>query len=402
VTRLLLASLLPWFGCTARALEIPQDGGGASDGGFDRSGDLGAGDLSPFAGCTSQVPSQPTSWQTATIPTEFETDAYPAHRVRGDESGAVVVGTNQGLWTTADDGQTFTMFDAQDTFAEVAYGGGRFIALPYSDFEEVDQSYTSTDHGQTWSKFAKSDQLGLAQGLSIDGTTIYLADEKDTDFEPGAPATAFVSHDDGHSWQSLAANVPPTFVVGGNVNTSDGAGDPWSDPTFFADGTLYLTGSDQNGAPMVVRSSDGGQTFASWTYAGPRVACSIASLWAHDQAVVLLLTCVIELDINSVAVVLYSTDGGATFAESSTPVLPVNGNDDGEQWFWREVNGNARGDIVAVGDNGVALYSNDGGATFTSLAAPTQGLDMISSAWVSACGAVYLIAPNTGTFYAGH
>jgi photosystem II stability/assembly factor-like uncharacterized protein len=405
VKRLLFGSLivLPLFGCPARALDVPLDGGNNnnSDGGFSSSGGPGssASDMSPFAACTSLVPAQPASWQTASIPMEDNTAQYPPYRVRGDGSGAVVVGTYEGLWTTTDDGQTFTMFDvefdSEHSFAEIAYGAGRFVALPYNIFEVVDQSYTSIDHGQSWSKFAKSDKLGLAQGLVVDGSSLYVADIEN--FDPDVPAGAFVSNDEGHTWRNLEMALPAGFAVVEGLNSTN-----TNNSVFVTDGTLFIGGADPDGDPMLVRSHDGGQTFASWTYAGSRQGCGIASLWAHDASVVLLLDCSIEFDINSVAAVLYSTDGGVTFAESTTPMLPVVGTDDGLVWYWREVNGNARGDIVAVGDNGVALYSNDGGASFTPLTAPTQDLDMISSVWLSVCGAVYMIAPNTGTFYAGH
>ncbi len=266
------------------------------------------------------------------------------------EDGLVVLATEGGLLTSADEGVMWQPVDAPGHVLDVAEGPGQVMLA-----RTLENVLFSPDRGQTWRTVATAGNFVSGIGVGAD-TTLFFSSDTRTDCRVGTGCITY----------------------GGGLHASPDSGRTWR-AVAFADTTvhLYRVTSDRRlygtAGEYVIRSVDGGQTWERVPLAGR---------YAVNHAVV-------------------SAPGRVWLAEGTTLYV----TDEGWRALMRVTEWDApisrlyldrKGGLYAsVG--GDVLYSADAGLHWTPLATPGGGC----SAWCAITetrGGYLLIGTASGVY----
>ena len=276
------------------------------------------------------------------------------YRIAGDGT-ALVVATDGGVPQRSVDGGELWDSVGSPGLRSVAGGDGRFIGIGDGGL------CTSSDHGLSFDK-----RDGPAPGheavVAISGTSSYIA----------STLPAFFASHDGKAFEleelpGVATSISPAVWSSGNERVLVGAAIPSVTPS--------------RRVPGVLRSSDGGSTFTTWQASEDLAGCQVRGLWGRGDSEAYLVASGCEQS----NLVLRSLDGGTSFAPTPTSTIP-------NEVQLVDVRGNARGELVAVGFHGAMYYSNDRGDSFIALPQVVDAL--LFSVWVGECGEIVAVSTD--------
>jgi hypothetical protein len=251
------------------------------------------------------------------------------------DPSTIVFDNGSGVYLSTDDGATWT-----NVFGPGSDGNTvRSLSNPSVLYLAGDDLYRSSDGGQTWN----------ATGYDFGWGTYVLG------ISPSDPDTV-MAFDSTGGGEFRSTDGGKTFA---SVTTAPGLLTGFNEVVSSSDGSMYVTGGDEQGYPHMYKSADGGLTWielsaSSWEAAFALSPSDPSILYTYDA----------DEDV-----VLRSTDAGSTwklagstaFTLDSLAVAPTNPQ------------------ILYGADGGRVVVSTDGGATWSSAAGvESNGLNGIA------------------------
>ena len=268
------------------------------------------------------------------------------------------------------------------------------------------QIYASTNGGQNWTLTSAPDYYWISVAASTNGMRVVAAAEADSDFNP---VQIFVSTDGGlnwtngnvesNSWQAVASSADGQILAGAAYNDSiyisTNGGLAWT--------TNNAPNNNWHGLAM---SADGLEMYAA-APDGIYVSTNTGSLWnlsSNSPPLCFSLVCSADGrrvftgleggDTNYNLVIFASTNGGATWMQTSAPI-DITQN-------YQCLAMSTYGDVLLAGaysDNntaGLIYLSTDAGATWIPQTAPTNSWGCV---FCSADGTLLTAGEFGGTIY---